>query len=316
VPPSTMARPVRTCDGVSGRPCAQTWLRAASIHNVFTDLSQTSPQGKRKNRRKRSSRRGLSLSREALLFGLYPVQIKGTKSGLLLHLYERPLVDVVGELRLRLGATPDFYKGSRAVLMLGALPADAAELAAIVATLEQFGIVADGAVCDSDSVASLARSAGLRLVAASVAAAPRSRDDRTGPEGPGASRRTSASRAARAGANGRATADTGVHYHKGTLRSGQSISTVGSIVVLGDVNAGAELVATGDIVVWGALRGVAHAGAQGDDQAAVYALRLEPMQLRISRCIAIAPPHEKRAKRVTPEVARIRDGKISIELAT
>jgi septum site-determining protein MinC len=255
------------------------------------------------------------LSREPLLVGLYPVQIKGTKSGLLLHLYERPLVDVVGELRIRLGATPDFYKGSRAVLMLGALPADAAELAAIVATLEQFGIVADGAVCDSDSVASLARSAGLRLVAASVAAAPRSRDDRTAPEGPGASRRTSGGRPAR-GSNGRAVVEAGVHYHKGTLRSGQSISTIGSIVVLGDVNAGAELVATGDIVVWGALRGVAHAGAQGDDQAAVYALRLEPMQLRISRCIAIAPPHEKRAKRVTPEVARIRDGKISIELAT
>lgn len=242
------------------------------------------------------------------------MQIKGTKSGLLLHLYERPLVDVVGELRSRLGATPDFYKGSRAVLMLGGEPADAAELAAIVATLEQFGIVADGAVCDSEGVASLARSAGLRLVAASVAAAPRSRDDRTGPDRIGAIRRTSAGRSSRSASNGQAVADAGVHYHKGTLRSGQSISAIGSIVVLGDVNAGAELIATGDILVWGALRGLAHAGAEGDDQAAVYALRLEPMQLRIARCIAIAPPHEKRAKRVTPEVARIRDGKISIEV--
>jgi len=81
------------------------------------------------------------------------------------------------------------------------------------------------------------------------------------------------------------------------------------------VNAGAELVATGDIVVWGGLRGVAHAGAQGDESAAVYALRLEPMQLRIARCIAIAPPHEKRQKHATPEVARIREGKIAIERA-
>jgi septum site-determining protein MinC len=237
------------------------------------------------------------------------VQIKGTKSGLLLHLYERPLADAVGELRSRLAATPDFYRGTRAVLMLGAMPAQPTELAAIVATLEQFGIAADGAVCDSEDVAALARSAGLRLVAASVAAAPRSRDDRTGaPEGE--------SRKARRNGHGAREAATAngapVHYHKGTLRSGQSISTIGSIVVLGDVNAGAELVATGDIVVWGVLRGVAHAGAQGDDRAAVYALRLEPMQLRISRCIAIAPPHEKRAKHATPEVARIRDGKISI----
>jgi septum site-determining protein MinC len=243
------------------------------------------------------------------------LQIKGTKSGLLLHLYERPLVDAVGELRSRLSATPEFYRGTRAVLLLGTEPAEAPELAAVVATLEQFGIVADGAVCDSDSVATLARSAGLRLVAASVAAAPRSRDDRVAPARHREARRAALTRLAQIGANGRAEhAD--VSFHKGTVRSGQTISAVGNVVVLGDVNAGAELVATGDIIVWGALRGVAHAGAQGDDSAAVYALRLEPMQLRISRSIAIAPPHDKRAKRATPEVARIRDGKISIEPAT
>lgn len=247
-------------------------------------------------------------------FETVSVQIKGTKSGLLLHLYERPLADSVAELRSRLASTPDFYKGSRAVLMLGALPAEAAELAAVVATLEQFGIVADGAVCDSDAVATLAKSAGLRLVAASVAAAPRTRDDRTGPAarpsgGKGHSPRNG-------NGHGVATADAaGIRYHKGTLRSGQSISAVGTIVVVGDVNAGAELTATGDIVVWGSLRGVAHAGAHGDESAAVYALRLEPMQLRIARCIAIAPPHEKRQKHATPEVARIREGKIAIERA-
>jgi len=243
------------------------------------------------------------------------VQIKGTKSGLLLHLYERPLADSVVELRSRLTHTPDFYKGSRAVLMLGALPAEPAELAAIVATLEQFGIVADGAVCDSDAVATLARTAGLRLVAASVAAAPRSRDDRTGPpsrSGGGGSK----AHARNGNGSGVVTADgAGIRYHKGTLRSGQSISAMGTIVVVGDVNAGAELIASGDIVVWGALRGMAHAGAQGDESASVYALRLEPMQLRISRCIAIAPPHEKRQKHATPEVARIREGKIAIERA-
>jgi len=239
------------------------------------------------------------------------VQIKGTKSGLLLHLYERPLADSVGELRSRLSATPEFYKGSRAVLMLGSHGAEPAELAAVVATLEQFGIVADGAVCDSDDVAALARSAGLRLVAASVAAAPRSRDDRFGP----ASGRTP--KGSRAGRNGQGepAVDGAIRFHKGTLRSGQSISSFGTIVVVGDVNAGAELTAAADIVVWGALRGVAHAGAQGDESAAVYALRLEPMQLRIARCIAIAPPHEKRQKHATPEVARIREGKIVIERA-
>src|SRR5579872_7333144 len=100
------------------------------------------------------------------------MQIKGTKSGLLLHLYDRPLAGAVLELRGKLDASPDFYRGSRAVLMLGGESAEAPELAAVIATLEQYGITADGAVCDSDSSAAVARSAGLRLVAASVAAAP------------------------------------------------------------------------------------------------------------------------------------------------
>jgi septum site-determining protein MinC len=246
------------------------------------------------------------------------LQIKGTKSGLLLHLYERPLISAVTELRRRLDATPDFYKGSRAVLMLGSAEAEPAELAAIVATLEQFGIVADGAVCEGDVTASLARSAGLRLVAASVAAAPRSKDDRTDPGGRANGRVKSASSRTghREDAHGDHAADDGNAYHKGTVRSGQSLAAAGNLVIVGDVNAGAELTAVGDIVVWGSLRGVAHAGAQGDDLASVYALRLEPTQLRISRCIASAPPPDKRrARAATPEIAKIRDGKIVIVAA-
>jgi septum site-determining protein MinC len=202
--------------------------------------------------------------------------------------------------------------------MLGSAEAEPAELAAIVATLEQFGIVADGAVCEGDVTASLARSAGLRLVAASVAAAPRSKDDRTDPSGRANGRVKSAS--IRSGhsedTHGESAAADGNAYHKGTVRSGQSLAAAGNLVIVGDVNAGAELTAVGDIVVWGSLRGVAHAGAQGDDLASVYALRLEPTQLRISRYIASAPPPDKRrARAATPEIAKIRDGKIVIVAA-
>jgi septum site-determining protein MinC len=241
------------------------------------------------------------------------LQIKGTKSGLLLHLHERPLGGVVPELRQRLNAQPGFYQGSRAVLMLGSQPADSAELAAVIATLEQFGIVADGAVCDADEVAALAKSAGLRLVGASIAAAPRARDDRTASAAPGPAvpERSSGKRKG----NGQAAA-VGVGetlYHKGTVRSGQSLTSRGNIVVIGDVNAGAELIAAGDIVVWGALRGMAHAGAEGDESAKVFALRLEPMQLRISSKVAVAPDEHKRRRSATPEVARLRDGGIATE---
>jgi len=105
------------------------------------------------------------------------------------------------------------------------------------------------------------------------------------------------------------------HYYNGTLRSGQSISARGNIVVVGDVNPGAELVATGDILVWGRLRGIAHAGAQGDEACAVFALRLEPMQLRISRAIAIAPPEKRKKRGGVPEEARLREGRIAITAA-
>jgi septum site-determining protein MinC len=100
-------------------------------------------------------------------------------------------------------------------------------------------------------------------------------------------------------------------YHTGTLRGGQSLHNVGTIVVVGDVNPGAELVATGDVVVFGALRGVAHAGAQGDIGARVYALELAPTQLRIATFIAADAKPRKRS-RVEPEVALVQSDRIAI----
>lgn len=253
------------------------------------------------------------------------VQIKGTKSGLLLHMHERPLTPIVSKLRERLAALPNFYRGGRAVLMLGDQPLEASDLAGIIATLQEFGIAADGAVCDADEVAAAARAAGLHIVAPSVAAAPRVQDDRTEPaevrkawhEGGEAAARDAARR--RNGAAKTTPSDKSAAqncYYKGNLRSGQSLSAFGSIIVVGDVNAGAELIATGDIMVWGTLRGVAHAGAEGDDKAAVYALRLEPTQLRIARAMASAPAEGDGSRGAgTPEVARIVEGKIAITAA-
>jgi septum site-determining protein MinC len=98
-------------------------------------------------------------------------------------------------------------------------------------------------------------------------------------------------------------------YHRGTLRGGQTLTQLGSIVVVGDVNPGAELVATGDVIVFGALRGTAHAGAQGDATARVYALELAPTQLRIAALIAA----DDGARRVRePEVAFVADDRITI----
>jgi septum site-determining protein MinC len=97
-----------------------------------------------------------------------------------------------------------------------------------------------------------------------------------------------------------------------TVRSGQSISYPGHVVVMGDVNPGAEIVAGGHIMVFGSLRGVAHAGALGDAHAVVTALRLSPTQLRIASHITRAPDGEE-VRPHQPEVASISDGVIVIE---
>jgi len=98
-------------------------------------------------------------------------------------------------------------------------------------------------------------------------------------------------------------------YHRGTLRGGQSLQQLGSLVVVGDVNPGAELVATGDIVVFGALRGTAHAGAQGDAKARVFALELAPTQLRIATLIATDDGARRPRE---PEVAFVEGGRITL----
>lgn len=97
-----------------------------------------------------------------------------------------------------------------------------------------------------------------------------------------------------------------------SLRSGQSVSFDGNIVIMGDVNPGSEVCAAGDIVVFGCLRGVAYAGANGNTGARVVALRLMPTQLRIADRIARSPDGEVQAP-LSPEAAFLRDGTIVIE---
>ncbi len=96
-----------------------------------------------------------------------------------------------------------------------------------------------------------------------------------------------------------------------TIRSGQSIHYSGNVVVMGDVNAGSEIVCSGDILILGSLRGVAHAGAEGNAKAVVFAFRLEPTQLRIAHYISRAPD-EKGPKPTGPELAQVVDNLIQI----
>ena len=75
---------------------------------------------------------------------------------------------------------------------------------------------------------------------------------------------------------------------RATVRSGESVHHTGDLVVLGDVNPGSEITADGDIVVMGALKGLSHAGASGDEKAAIIALEIASPCLRIASCEAMA----------------------------
>ena len=97
-----------------------------------------------------------------------------------------------------------------------------------------------------------------------------------------------------------------------TLRSGQKFYYDGNVVIMGDVNPGAEVVATGNIIVMGQMRGMVHAGAEGEETAMVMAFRLHPTQLRIANHIT-RPPDGEVAENTLPEIARIKNGVVTIE---
>jgi len=81
--------------------------------------------------------------------------------------------------------------------------------------------------------------------------------------------------------------DRGPRTIMGPVRSGVVLEHRGDIIVMGDVNPGAELRSEGNIVVLGRMRGVAHAGI-GREAGFIFALSLQPQQLRIGRRVACA----------------------------
>lgn len=119
----------------------------------------------------------------------------------------------------------------------------------------------------------------------------------------------------------------GGQFYKGTLRSGQLLESETSIIVLGDVNRGAKVVAAGNIIILGMLKGTVYAGANGNGNAFVVALDMDPMQIRIAETIARKADEaikksnkkfsiRKTAPLVEPQIAYVQDENIYIEPIT
>ncbi len=99
--------------------------------------------------------------------------------------------------------------------------------------------------------------------------------------------------------------------HKGTVRSGERISSNGDLYIIGDVNPGAIVSANNNIYIWGKLLGKAFAGENGDKNASIASLWLNPIQLRICGIVAIGP--KEKPKHQNSEIAILEDNKIIIK---
>lgn len=106
-------------------------------------------------------------------------------------------------------------------------------------------------------------------------------------------------------------------YLNQTLRSGQTVTYEGNILIIGDAHPGSEIIADGDITVWGILGGIAHAGKNGNISSKIRALKLNAIQLRIAGLYArrndtLNVPYVQKSNEFVPEEAQIEEGKIVI----
>ena len=214
------------------------------------------------------------------------LQIKARRGGFtLIPEAHAPFEAVLARLAERLSESPGFFRKARMVLELGGRPLRAEEIGAVRATLAEKveGELTEVRVGEDVSP--------LLAFAAEVLGVPVTRS------APGDEAREGAPLIVRT-----------------TLRSGARIDAPGDCVVVGDVNPGAEVVARGDIMIFGSLRGIAHAGAGGDRGARIYALSVEPTQLRIADLVAV-PGGGGAGRPGTPrrfEVAEVVSGAIQV----
>lgn len=256
--------------------------------------------------------------------------VRGKGRGLELMFAGRAFEEALDELRARLAERASFYSGSTATAVFGEQAPTTEELEALRDVLQESSITLAGftqrAAVTPDAELARRRAARPKRAAIELSESARSlAADFAGARADLAQRRiagpirqfTPPPAAAQAPAVIAAVdepAAASTHYHVGTVRGGQSLHHVGNLVVVGDVNPGSELVASGDIVVFGSLRGVAHAGAQGDAGARVFALELAATQLRIATFIAADDAKGTNAQ-PQPEAACVIDGRITIVAA-
>jgi septum site-determining protein MinC len=215
------------------------------------------------------------------------IQIKGIKDGLLVTLGEGNWPDLREDLLRYIDEKENFFKGAKVALEVGNHPLHSEELNNIRTILKEKGISLWAILSNSSVTEQASKKIGLATSLAQVRTERNIKPIDTDLAGESAI------------------------LVKRTMRSGFRVSFAGHIIVLGDVNPGAEIVAKGSVIIWGRLRGVVHAGAEGDENAFVCALDLNPTQLRIASRVAVTPTRKGKTQ---PEIASVQDGQVVAEL--
>ncbi len=216
------------------------------------------------------------------------ISIKGTSSGVIVTIGAGNWHTILRQLAEKLERKSSFFKGGRVALAVGSRLLDTDEIEALGELLSNHHMTLWAVSSSAPKTQEAAKELGLE---AQIAA-------------------PNTQRAARPAAI-KGTANN-VTTIRRTLRSGQSIETLGNVVVIGDVNPGAEIKAGGYVIIWGRLRGTVYAGAVSPENAFVCALELSPMQLIIGTIIARSPSDGARDE-VIPEIAFVQNGQIVAE---
>ena len=219
------------------------------------------------------------------------VGIKGIKDGLLVSLSaSEDWQSITSDLAARIDQQSTFFAGARITVDVGERPVPKHDLSSLKALLERRGLSLWAMLSTSATTIDAAQALDIKTsTPVPIPGREDTEESEFDPEEDGT---------------------LGVMI-KRTLRSGRTVNSAGHVVVLGDVNPGAEIIAAGDIIVWGRLRGIVHAGAEGDEEAVVCALDMNPMQLRIARYITTSPAEKRRQPK--PELASVRKGQIVVE---
>ncbi|MCM1568303.1 MAG: septum site-determining protein MinC [Roseburia sp.] len=107
-------------------------------------------------------------------------------------------------------------------------------------------------------------------------------------------------------------------FYRGTLKNNETLETENSIVIMGDVYPGSAIVSAKNIIVLGGLYGEAYAGANGQENAFVAALEMEPETLKIGdfKYKSTRQPKWGIRPKIQPKTAYVKNNRIVVEPLT